>query len=190
MSGDLREHPVAVLAAGLFAHHDKTKFETIAISFGTFDPDRMTERLKGTFERFIDVRGRGDHDIATLLRELEIDIAVDLNGFTGDARPNIFAARPAPVQVNYLGYAGTLGRNYWDYIVADPFVIPAASQGHYAEQVVYLPGSFMPNDDSRKISAHTPSRSEAGLPSAVLCFADSTTATSSRRTRSTSGCGC
>ena len=70
----------------------------------------MTERLKGTFERFIDVRGTGDHDIATLLRELEIDIAVDLNGFTGDARPNIFAARPAPVQVNYLGYAGTLGR--------------------------------------------------------------------------------
>ena len=70
------------------------------------------------------MRGQGDREIAALLRELEIDIAVDLNGVTGDARPNIFAARPAPVQVNYLGYAGTLGANYWDYIVADRFVIP------------------------------------------------------------------
>jgi predicted O-linked N-acetylglucosamine transferase (SPINDLY family) len=170
VSGDLREHPVAVLAAGLFEHHDKTRFETIAISFGAFDPDRMTARLKGTFERFIDVRGRGDREIAALLRDLEIDIAVDLNGFTGDARPNIFAARPAPVQVNYLGYAGTLGSNYWDYIVADETVIPAASQGDYAEKVVYLPGSFMPNDDSRKISTATPSRTQAGLPEHGFVF--------------------
>ena len=164
VSGDLREHPVAVLAAGLFEHHDKSQFETIAISFGSFEPDRMTERLKGSFERFIDVRGKGDREIAALLRELEIDIAVDLNGFTGDARPNIFAARPAPVAVNYLGYAGTLGADYWDYIVADPFVIPAETQKQYAEQVVYLPGSFMSNDDGRKIAAATPSRAEAGLP--------------------------
>jgi predicted O-linked N-acetylglucosamine transferase (SPINDLY family) len=170
VSGDLREHPVAVLAAGLFEHHDRSQFETIAISFGAFDPDRMTERLKGTFERFIDVRGRGDHEIAVLMRDLEIDIAVDLNGFTGDARPNIFAARPAPVAVNYLGYAGTLGRNYWDYIVADEFVLPAAAQSDYAEQVVYLPGSFMPNDDGRKISTATPSRSAAGLPEHGFVF--------------------
>jgi predicted O-linked N-acetylglucosamine transferase (SPINDLY family) len=126
--------------------------------------------LKGTFERFIDVRGRGDREIATLLRDLEIDIAVDLNGFTGDARPNIFAARPAPVQVNYLGYAGTLGSSYWDYIIADETVIPPGAQGDYAEKVVYLPGSFMPNDDGRKISAATPSRTQAGLPEQGFVF--------------------
>ena len=170
VSGDLREHPVAVLAAGLFEHHDRSRFETIAISFGSFEPDRMTERLKGAFERFIDVRGQGDREIAALLRELEIDIAVDLNGVTGDARPNIFAARPAPVQVNYLGYAGTLGANYWDYIVADRFVIPEELHDQYGEQVVSLPGSFMPNDDGRKISTQTPSRREAGLPEHGFVF--------------------
>jgi protein O-GlcNAc transferase len=170
VSGDLREHPVAVLAAGLFEHHDKTRFETIAISFGSGEPDGMTERLKGSFERFFDVRGKGDREIAALLRDLEIDIAVDLNGFTGDARPNIFAERPAPAAVNYLGYAGTLGCNYWDYIVADAFAIPEQCHDRYAEQVVSLPGSFMPNDDSRKISAHTPSRTEAGLPEQGFVF--------------------
>jgi predicted O-linked N-acetylglucosamine transferase (SPINDLY family) len=157
-----------MLAAGLFERHDRSRFETMAVSFGA--QDQMTERLKPAFDRFIDARGKSDHEIAALLRELEVDIAVDLNGFTGDARPGIFAERPAPVQVNYLGFAGTLGRDYWDYIIADRFVIPEDSRQHYAEQVVSLPGSFMANDDRRPISDRMPSRQDAGLPDRGFVF--------------------
>ncbi len=170
VSGDLREHPVAVLTAGLFEHHDKSRFETIAISLGSNPQDRMRERLRASFDRFIDVPIKGDREIAELMRDLEIDIAVDLNGFTGDARPNIFAERPAPVQVNYLGFAGTLGRDYWDYIIVDRFVVPEERHDDYAEKVVYLPDSFMAHDDSRRISASPPSRREAGLPEHGFVF--------------------
>ena len=117
LSADFREHAVATLAAGLFDHHDKSRFETTAISLGPDTKDIMRRRLQASFGQFIDASTKSDREVATLLRDLEIDIAVDLNGFTGDARSNIFALRAAPVQVNYLGYAGTLGKNYWDYIV-------------------------------------------------------------------------
>jgi protein O-GlcNAc transferase len=170
VSSDLREHPVAMLMAGVFEQHDKSRFETIAISLGGSPQDRMSERLKAAFDRFVDAREQSDHEIAALLRDLEVDIAVDLNGFTGDGRLSIFAERPAPVQVNYLGYAGTLGRNCWDYILADRFVIPDGAQGDYAEQVVHLPGSFMATDDGRKISAQVPSRRDAGLPEDGFVF--------------------
>src|SRR5262249_50302893 len=118
---------------------------------------------------FLDVEAMSAPRIAALVRELEIDIAVDLNGFTKGARSSIFVRRPAPVQVSYLGYAGTLG-SHWDYIIADRFVIPETSREHYGEQVVYLPDCFMVNDDRRTISAHTPSRTEAGLPEHGFVF--------------------
>jgi predicted O-linked N-acetylglucosamine transferase (SPINDLY family) len=111
-----------------------------------------------------------DQEVANLIRGMEVDIAVDLNGFTRGARSSIFAQRPAPVQVNYLGYAGTLGRNDWDYILADRFVIPEDARRDYAEQVAYLPETFMATDVGRKISARTPSRQEAGLPDQGLVF--------------------
>jgi len=111
-----------------------------------------------------------DREVAKLMRELEVDIAVDLNGFTDGSRPDVFAYKPAPVQVNYLGYAGTLGQDYCDYIIADRFVIPEKSRADYAEKVVYLPESFMVNDIARKISARTPSRAEAGLPEEGFVF--------------------
>jgi predicted O-linked N-acetylglucosamine transferase (SPINDLY family) len=169
LSADLRDHPVAALTAGMFARHDRTRFETFAISFKS-DASEVRARLEPLFDRFIDADWMSDAEVARLMRELEIDIAVDLMGFTEGARPGVFARRAAPVQVNYLGYAGTLGRSTWDYIIADRFVIPEDCRNHYAENVVHLPDCFMVNDDSRRISPRTPSRAEAGLPETGFVF--------------------
>jgi predicted O-linked N-acetylglucosamine transferase (SPINDLY family) len=130
----------------------------------------MRRRLEAAFDRFVDARELGDADVARLVRELEIDIAIDLSGITEGGRPAVFARRPAPVQVNYLGYAGTMGKSHWDYILADRFVIPDASRHAYVEQVVALPDSFMVNDDRRRISDHVPSRAQAGLPERGFVF--------------------
>lgn len=170
LSADLRDHPVAYLIAGMFARHDRSRFETIAISFGEQKPSAVRERLRGSFDRFVDVHAMTDRKVAELIRDLEVDIAVDLNGYTDGSRPDVFAHKAAPVQVNYLGYAGTLGQDYCDYIIADRFVIPEESRAHYAEQVVYLPDSFMVQDSGRRISERTPSRAEAGLPEAGFVF--------------------
>jgi predicted O-linked N-acetylglucosamine transferase (SPINDLY family) len=142
----------------------------VAISLGRDDSSPIRERLKGEFDRFIDARLMSDREIGQLIRELEIDIAVDLNGFTDGSRPNVFAQRPAPVQVNYLGYAGTLGQDYCDYIIGDRFVIPEGVELHYAEKVVRMPDTFMVNDAGRKISGRVPSRTEAGLPETGFVF--------------------
>src|SRR5262249_10548565 len=142
----------------------------IAISSAPAAPSPMRTRLEAAFERFIEARELGDPEIARLIRDLEVDIAVDLNGMTAGARPAVFARRPAPVQVNYLGYAGTMGSSHWDYILADRFVIPPDLRDACAERVVELPHSFMVNDDRRKISECVPSRGEAGLPEHGFVF--------------------
>ncbi len=170
LSADLRDHPVAHLTVGMFAHHDRSRFETVAISFGDDKPSPTREQLKPSFDRFRDARTMSDWEVARLIRDLEIDIAVDLNGHTDGSRPNVLALRPAPVQVNYLGFAGTLGSQLCDYIIADRFVIPEKARAHYAENVVYLPDSFMVNDDARKVSARRPPRVEAGLPETGFVF--------------------
>jgi predicted O-linked N-acetylglucosamine transferase (SPINDLY family) len=170
LSADLRDHPIAALTAGLFARHDRARFETVAISFKSDAHNDVRERLSGLFDRFIDAQRMSDRDVARLVRELEIDIAIDLNGHTEGARSDVFAWRPAPVQVNYLGYAGTLGQPAWDYILADRFVVPATERAYYAEQVVDLPNCFMVNDRGRRISEPTPSRAEAGLPTQGFVF--------------------
>ncbi len=170
LSSDFRDHAVMFLMAGLFERHDRSRFETIAISFG---PDSATEagiRLKRTFDRFIDVRKSDDREVGQLLRDLEVDIAVDLNGFTINGRTRILAARAAPIQVNYLGFPGTMGAQYIDYIIADGFVIPAEQHRHYAEKIVNLPDSFQVNDDKRRIAERTPTRAELGLPAQGLVF--------------------
>jgi len=170
LSSDLREHPVAYLTAGLFERHDRKRFETIAISYKSDDAAGMQERLRVAFDRFVDAQAMSDLEIAQLLHALEVDIAVDLNGFTEGFRPSVFARRPAPVQVNYLGFAGTLGQSHWDYVIADRFVVPDDARAHYAEHVVYLPETFMVTDRDRKISAVTPSRRSAGLPEHGFVF--------------------
>ncbi len=150
--------------AGIFEQHDRLRFETTAISFGPDQPGEMRERLKASFNRFVDARLRSDQEVADLLRKLEIDIAIDLNGFTQRGRPKIFARRPAPIQVNYLGYPGTMGAEYIDYILADRIVIPEDQHEFYTEKVAYLPDCYQPNDNKRKISNELPTRNQLGLP--------------------------
>lgn len=171
VSGDFRDHPVAYLMAGVFEGHDDKRFETFALSFGSSAPGAMRARLEKAFERFIDVGERSDADAAHLMRTLEIDIAVDLMGYTAGCRPGIFSYRPAPIQVGYLGYAGTTGASYIDYLIADHTVVPPEHRDHYSEKIVYLPNSFMPNDVStRLVAERTPDRGEFGLPQAGFVF--------------------
>jgi protein O-GlcNAc transferase len=170
VSSDFRAHPLGYLMAALFERHDRSRFETIAVSLGADDRSAMRLRLKGAFDRFIDVRQHSDRDVVKLMREMEIDIAVDRNGFTTGARPGILALRPAPIQVNYLAYPGTLGAEHIDYLIADETVIPRQEQSLYAEKVVYLPDSYLVNDSGRRIAERTPTRREVGLPDDEFVF--------------------
>jgi predicted O-linked N-acetylglucosamine transferase (SPINDLY family) len=170
VSPDLREHPVGHLMAGIFELHDKNRFETYAISLGVDDGSRLRERMLKAFDHFIDVRGWGSAQIAQLMREHEIDVAIDLAGYTSDSRTDLFSYRPCPAQVGYLGYPGTLGVPYMDYILADQYVIPESDQKFYTEEVVYLPDTYLPTDASLKISERTPTRAECGLPEDAVVF--------------------
>ncbi|WP_290661810.1 tetratricopeptide repeat protein [Aquabacterium sp.] len=170
VSPDLREHPVGHLMCGIFEHHDKSRFETVAISLGIDDKSRLRSRMLACFDKFVDARFMTSRQIAELMREMEIDVAVDLAGYTSDSRTDVFANRPVPAQVNYLGYPGTLGTNYIDYIIADQHVIPAAHQAFYNEKVVYLPDAYLPTDAGLKISERTPTRQECGLPETGVVF--------------------
>jgi predicted O-linked N-acetylglucosamine transferase (SPINDLY family) len=170
VSADLREHAVSYLMAGVFEEHDRGKFETTAISLLPRELSALGERVSAAFDGFVDVSRISDAEVVALMRELEIDIAVDLMGYTHRARPGIFARRAAPVQVSYLGYPGTLGAPFMDYILADDFIIPPETRAHYAEQVVYLPGCFQAND-ARSVIGPVPSKDHVGLPpeGLVLC---------------------
>ena len=170
VSADFHAHATAVLTAGLFEHHDRSRFETVAISFGRDDGSRLRGRLKRAIERFIDVRGKSDADIARLIRELEIDLAVDLKGYTSEARPALFSFRPAPLQVNYLGFPGTMGAQFMDYLIADPIVVPEAQKAFYTEQIVSLPDTYQPNDKSRETVDAPIDRASVGLPPSGFVF--------------------
>jgi protein O-GlcNAc transferase len=170
LSPDLSDHVVAQQTAGLFEQHDRSRFEVTAVSFGPNRDSALSRRIKSSFERFLDVGSQSDHEVAELLRRLEIDIAVDLAGYTSGCRPNILARRPAPVQVNYLGYAGTMGAGHIDYILADQTVVPRNQLEFFSERTVWLPDSFMANDARRVVSERTPTRRECGLPETGLVF--------------------
>ena len=165
VSSDLRDHPVAHLIVGLFEHHNRERFEVHAIALNP----GADERLRLSVEHWHDVAQLTDLEIAQRIRALQIDIAVDLNGHTIGARPGIFAHRAAPIQVSYLGYAGTSGAPYMDYLIADDVVIPPGDERWYTEEVIRLPGCFMPNDSQRDIGA-APTREQAGLPSTGFVF--------------------
>lgn len=170
VSPDFREHPVAHLAAGLFACHDRNRFETYAFSLGKNDESPMRRRVEKSFDHFFDVRSMNTYDIAKMIRELEIDILVDLAGYTADSRAGIFSCRPAPVQVNFLGYSGTLGSEFMDYIIADRHIIPNEYFDCYSEKIVWMPDSYLPTDDKLQISAAKISRSDFGLPEEGFVF--------------------
>jgi predicted O-linked N-acetylglucosamine transferase (SPINDLY family) len=167
-SADFREHAVAILTAQMFEMHDRSRFEVTAFSFAAPGEDAMRERLKRGFDRFIDVHRHSDQDIALLARSLQIDIAVDLGGYTQDCRPGIFARRAASLQVSYLGYPGTMGVSYMDYLIADQTLVPETS--HYSEKIIYLPHSYMANDSQRRIAEKMYSREELGLPAQGFVF--------------------
>lgn len=169
-SADFHNHATSYLMAELFELHDKDKFELFGFSFGPLKNDEMRQRLEKSFNKFIEVGDKTDIDIARLSRSLHIDIAVDLKGFTQDARTAIFSYRAAPIQVNYLGYPGTMGAEYIDYIIADKTLIPLESQSSYSEKVVYLPNSYQVNDRKRVIAEKIFSRKELGLPDTGFVF--------------------
>jgi predicted O-linked N-acetylglucosamine transferase (SPINDLY family) len=170
MSSDFRNHSVGHLVAGALEAHDRARFELSAISLIRATEDGMQTRLRGAFERFVDVEGQNDRQIAEIIRELEVDVLVDLNGFTQNSRTLVLAQRPAPIQVSYLGFAGTMGAAYFDYIVADQTVLPPEHAQFYSEKIAWLPNSFMSSDDTRTVAARTPSRSECGLPDNGFVF--------------------
>lgn len=164
LSADFREHPVAYLMAGLFEHHDKSRFETTALSFGPDQDSATRDRIKRAFEHFIDVDKLSDHDVATLIRRKEIDIVVDLMGYTAQSRAGVLARRAAPIQVSYVGYSGTTGADYMDYVLANSTIIPEDHRAYYTEKIVWLPDSFLVNDSRRAIADRAPTRRECGLP--------------------------
>jgi predicted O-linked N-acetylglucosamine transferase (SPINDLY family) len=169
-SADFRVHPVALLSAGIFERHDRSKFEVAAFAFGPESNDEMRARLVKAFDRFVDVRQRTDAEVATLARDMGIDVAVNLNGITEHSRSGIFALRAAPIQVNFLGYPGTMGAGYMDYLIGDRTVIPRKYQDHYVEKIIYLPDSFIPFDSSYAIAEKTFMRPELGLPPEGFVF--------------------
>ncbi|HEV2270740.1 MAG TPA: tetratricopeptide repeat protein [Steroidobacteraceae bacterium] len=168
-SADLRNHPVTILTAELFERHDRSRFDITAFSLGPNVRDEFRARIEPAFDRFLWVGGQSDREIAELSRRLEIDIAVDLGGYTGDARPRIMALRAAPVQVSYLGYLGTMGGEFMDYLIADPIIVPSAARAHYTEKIAYLP-SYQINDSKRTIADRVFARAELGLPEAGFVF--------------------
>jgi len=170
LSGEFREQATAILMAGLYERHDREKFELIAVDNGSTGTDAMSRRLKSAFDEWIDIGGLSDHEAARKIRDAGIDILVNLNGWFGRPRMGVFAQRPAPVQVNYLGFPGTLGAPYIDYIIADKIVIPEGEERFYDEAVITLPGCYQANDDRGRPMAPIPTRAEAGLPDKGFVF--------------------
>lgn len=170
LSSDFREHAVSHLTAELYERHDRRRFEVIGVSFGPDDSSAMRRRLVAAFDRFHDVRLEGDRQIADLLRAIEVDIAVDLNGHTESARPGILARRPAPVQATWLGYPGTTGLDHIDYVIADRIVVPFREQPSYTERIVHLPDCCLAHDSTRTVAPRLPGRAEVGLPEDAFVF--------------------
>lgn len=170
VSADFRYHATAFLTAEMLERHDRGSFEWTAISLGPDDASPMRLRLERAFDHFVEAGSLGDREIAALIRGREIDIAVDLQGYTADCRAGIFAHRPAPVQVNYLAYPGTLGSPCMDYLIADRRVIPKEHFACFSEKVVHLPHCYQPNGSGREVAPITPSRAQASLPEQGLVF--------------------
>lgn len=170
VSCGFHRHPTAYLTAELIEIHDRSRFEIIGVSLSPDDGSEIRARLIRAFDQFHDVRLKTDDEVARLLHSMRVDIAVDRSGYTTNARPGIFAARPAPIQVNYIGFPGTLAAKFYDYILADATVLPFDRQPFYTERIVHLPNCYLVNDTRRSESGRSPTRSEAGLPAEGFVF--------------------
>lgn len=169
-SADFHDHATMHLMAELFERHDRTRFHVVAFSFGPDKDDSWRRRARSAFDEFLDVRSTPDAAVAHLARERGIDIAIDLKGFTQDCRPGIFAHRAAPVQVNYLGYPGTMAASFMDYVIADEVVIPLGKEAFYSEKIVRLPGSYQVNDSQPRQATTHFTRRDVGLPEQAFVF--------------------
>lgn len=171
LSGEFRTQATAILMAGLYEHHDRSRFTIIAFDNGENDHSELRTRLENAFDEVVDISSLSDGEAAQAIKNRDIDILVNLNGYFGKGRQGVFSLRPSPIQVNYLGFPGTLGVAYIDYLIADATVIPEKDRGSYAEKVVYLPNCYQANDDRRPRPQFEVNRSEAGLPpeSFVYC---------------------
>jgi len=169
-SADFYSHATCILMAGLFEKHDKSKFELFAFSFGPAKNDSMRERVAAAFDQFIDVSSNTDKEIAEFSRMLGIDIAIDLKGSTKDHQFGIFSYRAAPIQASYIGYPGSMGADYIDYLIADKTLIPQHSQHFYTEKIAYLPHSYQVNDRNRVIADRDFTKQELGLPHEGFVF--------------------
>ena len=170
VSADYRDHPTSHLIAEFIERHDRSLFEVIGIYLGPPVADAWRTRMERGFDRFFDARTSSDEEISALIRGLEIDIAVDLMGHTAFGRTGVFARRPAPVQVNYLGYPGTMGAPYIDYLIADPMLIPLESRQFYDEKIAYVPHSYQVNDSTKRIDERPMCRAELDLPEDGFVF--------------------
>jgi predicted O-linked N-acetylglucosamine transferase (SPINDLY family) len=170
LSADFRSHPVSYVLTGVLERHDRKQFEITAISLRPAEDSRFGKRVQAAADRFVDVQMQSDAEVAELIRKLQIDILVDLQGHTLGTRAGILARRAAPTQVNFLGFPATMGASFIDYIIADEVVIPPGSQAYYAEQVVRLPHCYLPFDNGQLISQRALTRSEAGLPERGFVF--------------------
>ncbi|HVO90208.1 MAG TPA: tetratricopeptide repeat protein [Casimicrobiaceae bacterium] len=169
LSADLCAHAVANLLAGVWESHDHARFETIALSLGPDTGDSMRLRVQSAFDRFLDVQCDSDADIAQRIAELGVDILVDLGAYTGGGRPGILARRAAPIQLSFLGYPGTTGAPYVDYLIADRYVVPEQHEAAYSERVACLPDTFQANDAKRQ--QPTPiTRAQAGIPDDAFVY--------------------
>ena len=170
LSWDFHQHATSYLMAELFELHDRGRFEIFAYSYGPDDGSSIRSRIRDAVEHFADVSGEPFTETARRIRRDGIDVLVDLKGYTLGSRPQILAMRPAPVQAHWLGFPGSMGAAYIDYIIADSFVIPTGAERHYSEKVVRLPGCYQVNDRKREIGSRTPTRKECGLPATGLVF--------------------
>ncbi len=170
LSADFHQHATAYLMAGLFEAHDRQGFEWTALSCGKDDQSPMRQRLTQAFDHFIDVRGMSDEAVARLIRAAEIDILVDLKGYTQNSRFGILTRRSAPLQVTYIGYPGTTASAAIDYAIADKRVVPDTVRPFFSEKMIYLPHSYQVNDSTRAIAPVPPSRETLGLPPEGIVF--------------------
>jgi protein O-GlcNAc transferase len=170
VSSDFRQHPMSFLIAEFIESHNRGRFEVVGLSTEPEDSSEIGQRMKNAFERFIDVSKLPDEKIADTVRELEIDIAVDLNGYTRNGRPNIFARRAAPLQVSYMGFPGTMGADFIDYLIADPVVVPYDNVSSFSEKIVWMPDTYWVASQERAIEPAVVSRKELGLPESSFVF--------------------
>lgn len=167
---DFQDHATLYLLAGLLRRHDSARFDVHVYSYGMRKTGELRKRTEKEVDHFFDVSDQADMTIVAHAHEHHLDIAIDLNGYTTNSRSTLFQHRLAPVQVNYLGYPGSLGADFIDYIVGDPIVIPEDQRAHYSEKIIYLPHCYQPNDDTREIAETPTTRADHGLPEDAFVF--------------------